>query len=261
MLNCPIRNIEISWVPKNKVKKYYYPKERLLEIKKSGSRDILEEKLICLSELLEDEAKIYGSLGVTGSILTKTHNPKFSDIDLTIYGLKNSYKLKNALLNMKKKSEWIKAVNASEKEQWITNRLEKHNISRNELEKIFEKRWNYGYFQGVYFSIHPTRSDEEITENYGENIYNRVGEVKGKAKVIDSTESIFLPAIYKVAECEPIEKVSEIVSFEGLYCSLFEPGNTIGFKGILEEVKGKESHQRIIVGGAGSHDSYLKWLY
>jgi predicted nucleotidyltransferase len=127
--------------------------------------------------------------------------------------------------------------------------------------RVAEKRWNFGYFDGVYFSIHPIRIDAAIIEDYGDNTYHRVGEVTGTAVVSDSSESIYLPALYKITDCEPCTEVSRIISFEGLYGSLFERGEKIEFNGILEEVRGKNPHKRIIMGGAGSPDSYIKWAY
>jgi len=262
ILQCPVRNIEISWVPKNKVKTYYEPRKRLMAIKKKGPSDPLEEKLLRLTKLLEKRADIDDSLGVTGSILTKTHNPEFSDVDLTVYGLDESYRLKKALLELKEESRYIKGVSSQEKGEWIINRIGKFRLSADDLMRMAEKRWNYGYFDGVYFSVHPTRTDEEITENYGDNTYHRIGEVTGTAKITETKESLYLPAVYDVSEvkCGTHPGISEIVSFEGLYSSLFEKGDIIEYNGVLEEIKGKNPHQRVIVGGASSPNSYIKWV-
>ncbi len=258
ILQCPVRNIEISWVPKNRVKKYYNPQERRREIKKEP-RDSLEEKLLRLTDLLEETASCDDAFGVTGSILTKTHNPAFSDIDLTVYGREESYRTMKALTDLKEESKKIKGISSQEKGEWIIHRLGKYKLKAEDLMKIAERRWNYGYFEGTYFSIHPTRTDEEITENYGDNTYHRIGQATGTAVISDSSESIYLPAVYKVSDSEP-SGVSEIVSFEGLYGGLFDIGDRIEYNGILEEVTGKNPHQRIIVGGAGSPDSYIKWI-
>ena len=260
ILQCSVRGIEISWVPKYKVKQYYHPIERLQEIKKSP-QDPLGEKLIRLTSLIEETAGIENSIGVTGSILTKTHNPEFSDIDLTVYGKKQSYLAKKALLNLKEENKGITGISEQEKKKWIQNRLGKHGLNSDELERIAEKRWNYGYIDGVYFSIHPTRTDDEITENYGDNTYHRIREVKDTAMVTDSSESIYLPAVYKVSECKLDSDVSKIVSYEGIYSSLFEEGDRIEFNGVLEEIRGKTPRKRILVGGAGSPDSYIKWSH
>ena len=256
ILHCPVRNIEISWVPSSKVKEYYRPRNRLNTIKKNGAKDLLEEKLLRLAKILEETANIESSLGVTGSILTRTHNPKFSDIDLTVYGLRKSYRLIDALKELKKTGE-IRGISERERGKWVQNRINKHKLSSEALNRIAEKRWNYGYFEETYFSVHPTRLDNEILETYGENTYNRVGLVSGSAVVTDSSESIFLPAVYKIEDSK--SEITEIVSFEGLYGSLFKAGEEIKYKGILEKVEGKNPHQRIIIGGAGSPDNYIKW--
>jgi len=258
ILQCPVRGIEVSWVPRNRVKKYYNPRDRLEEIKKKDAKDPLEEKLVKLASLLEDRVGVEGSVGVTGSILTRTHNPEFSDLDITVYGTNESYKVKKAVMDLKEESREITGISNQEKKKWVQNRLSKHGLDKEELMKIADRRWNYGYIDGVYFSVHPTRTDNEITENYGDNTYNRIGEITGTATVSDNRESIYLPAIYKLSECKPNRKITEIVSFEGLYGSLFKKGDKIEFKGILEEIKGDDLRHRVIVGGAGSPDSYIK---
>jgi uncharacterized protein len=259
ILQCPVRNIEVSWVPKHKVQTYYKPRERIQEIKNLGPKDSLEQKLIKLSKLLEETANIENSLGVTGSILTKTHNPAFSDIDLTVYGKNNSNLVKMAILDLKEDSSEIKGPIDQERDVWVKNRLNNYGLETQDLDKISGKRWNYGYYGEVYFSIHPTRDDGEISETYGDNIYTRIGQVTGTATVMDSSESIYLPASYRISRCE-MEGVTEIVSFEGLYCNVFAKGDRVQFNGILEEVSGKNPHKRVIIGGAGSPDSYIKWV-
>jgi len=258
ILQCPVRNIEVSWVPANKVKTYYRPRERLNNINQNGLNDSLEEKLLRLVELLEETAGVIGSIGVTGSILTRTHNPAFSDIDLTVYGLTESYRLMEALQELKRAGV-IRDVSTQAKKQWVQSKSNRHGLSTDDLMRIAEKRWNYGYFEDTYFSVHPTRLDKEITETYGENTYHRISVTSGTATITNYSESIFLPALYKIQDSEP--EIKEIVSFEGLYGSLFENGDKIEYKGILEKVEGKNPHHRIIVGGAGSPDSYITWSY
>jgi predicted nucleotidyltransferase len=75
LFECPVRNIALSWVPKSHVKQYYYPIKKLHEIETRGANDPLEKKLLDLTVLLEKKTGINNSLGVTGSILTGTHNP------------------------------------------------------------------------------------------------------------------------------------------------------------------------------------------
>ncbi len=262
LYDCPVRNIMTSWVPKSHLKQYYYPMEKLYEIRTRGANDLLEQKLMDLSTLLEEKVGINGSLGVTGSILTGTHNPSFSDVDLTVYGYGASNRLMEVLRELKEEADPVKPVTPEEEEEWIKNRAERFPLSIDDLRKIAEKRWNYGYFEGTYFSVHPIRTDEEIAEVYGDNTYHRKEIVEGTAVVSDNRDSIFLPAVYGVdnVEIEGSGEVSEIVSFEGLYGSLFKVGDRIRFKGVLEEIRGKAPHYRVLVGSAGSPDGYIKWV-
>jgi hypothetical protein len=257
LFNCPVRNITISWVPKSQVKQYYHPRERLREIKSGGAKDSLEQELIDLSAVLVEKAGIKNSIGVTGSILTGTHNPSFSDIDLTVHGYEASVRIMKALNGLKEDADTVKPVTPEEKENWVRNRAKRFPLGIDDLMRIAEKRWNYGYYEGTYFSVHPTRTDEEITEDYGDNTYHRIKVVKGTATVTDNRDSIYLPAIYGV---EGAGEVSEIGSFEGLYGSLFEVGDKVMFKGVLEEIRGKAPRHRVLIGGAGSPDSYIKWV-
>ncbi|MFC1803745.1 nucleotidyltransferase domain-containing protein [Thermoproteota archaeon] len=257
LYDCPVRNITISWVPKSHVKQYYHPRKKLHEIGTRGANDLLEQKLLNLTVLLEKKLGIKNSLGVTGSILTGIHNPSFSDIDLTVHGYDASRKLIEVLRELKEETDLVKPVTPVEKEGWVKTRAERFPLSVDDLRHIAEKRWNYGYIEGTYFSVHPTRTDEEITEDYGDNTYHRKKVVEGTATVSDNRDSIYIPAVYGV---EDSDEVSEVVSFEGLYESLFEVGDRIRFKGVLEEIRGKDPRYRVLVGGAGSPDSYIKWV-
>jgi len=120
---------------------------------------------------------------------------------------------------------------------------------------------NYGVYYGTYFSVHPVRTDAEITEEYGDLRYTQAGPVEGGAVIEDSSESIYLPAIYRVSEVELkglIVEVSEIASYEGLFCDMFEPGDVVEFRGALEHVTGRRSFDRVVVGSAGSLPGYIR---
>jgi predicted nucleotidyltransferase len=127
---------------------------------------------------------------------------------------------------------------------------------------VYQRRWNYGYFEGTYFSIHPTRKNEEITEKYSEYIYLQIGDVEGTATIKNVMESNYLPALYDV-ECSNLgsnyPEITRIVSYEGLYGNLFDIGDRIIFKGNLEHVTGKSDFHQVVIGGAGSKNGFVKW--
>ncbi len=257
----PVRNITISAVPKNKIKQYYKPKERLQEILEKP-KDILEKRICEIIKKIKKYVNIEGNIGVTGSVLTCSHNPNFSDLDFTVYGLKNVLDLKKSILSLKSEGE-IRFLSSEELETWCHERGKKFPLSVAELKRIASKRWNFGYYKDTYISFHATRNDEEIQEKYGDNIYTQIGEVKGTGRVNDISESMFNPAIYEIRDSELLDtnrKVSEIISFESLYGGLFEVDEKIEFKGKLEKVEGKKKYYRVVLGGSGSTDSFMKWF-
>ena len=109
----------------------------------------------------------------------------------------------------------------------------------------------------------------KVTEEYGEKFYHPCGQVTIKAVVSGNTGSIFLPAVYKIENVKVLDgpqygNVTEVVSYETLYDSLAENGETIQVKGKLEKITKKESSQqryRVLVGSAeGKGKEYIKLL-
>ena len=263
LFSCPVRNITVSSVPRAMVKTYYRPRRRLRSLLAEGAGDALEQRLIDLVTLLSDLSGLSdGDFGVTGSLLTGSHSPEFSDMDITVYGLRASQGLKAALIEAAKVGGAIQTLSRERMAGWSLNRTGRFPLRFEELMDIAERRWNYGLYRGAYFSVHPVRTDGEITERYGDRIYRQRGVAAGTAEIKDSRESIYLPAIYRVenAEVEAAARgeVEQVVSYEGLFCDIFEEGERIEFRGVLEEVSGDGGHCRVVVGAAGSGGGYIK---
>ena len=259
LYNCPVRNIRVSTVPKTEVKQYYSPQERLKSIFEDPP-DKLEYKLqelitvlSCLSGLDNDD------FGVTGSILTSSHNIEFSDMDITVYGMEASRILKKMILDKRGTDQLIQPFSLANRESWSKSRSKIFPLDPQEFMTFAEKRWNYGYFQGTYFSIHSVRTDEEITENYGDRTYTPLYVVQGEAVISDSSESIFLPAIYKLEDVKLVGEdlpVTSLISFESIFCDMFNEGDRVSFSGKLENIS--DGTYQIVIGGAGSTTSYIK---
>jgi predicted nucleotidyltransferase len=255
---CPVRNIEMSMVPQSYIAQYYTPEERMAEIF-SGPQDVLEEKVRDIAEDIMDASGIsLDYLGITGSILIGLHNPEFSDMDIIVYGLETSEKVKNTLKTL----ENVKILSETRKEEWIKRKMNIFNISKLQAELFASRKWNYGYYKGTYFSVHPTRADKEITEEYGEITYTGMGSTTITAEIVDSSESMFLPAVYKVKvlnvkKGNPVT-IEEIVSYEGVYCDVFKEGEKIEAKGRLEKVNGR---YQLVVGTLEVKNQYMKFLH
>ncbi len=258
--DCPVRDIRFSMVPRDCVARYFRPRERLQEIL-AGPRDALEEETCALVDYIAGLAGLSAhDMGVTGSLLTATHNPDFSDIDLLVYGRAEAALLRDRL--GPEGTDEFRRPSAEERAGWCARVAEHHPLSVDEAAYLARRRWNYGYFGPRYVSIHAIRRDEEIDEEYGQRTYRARGLARLRAVLADVSEALFLPAIYRVEGVEVLEGDAEaagvraIVSHEGLYCDVAEPGATVEAYGKLEAVNGRVDH--LVVGAMEGAGGYIK---
>lgn len=247
---CPVRDFRFSLVPRECVTQYYVPEERLREIFK-GPHDALEEQVRGLVIHLAAAAAVDPrSFGVTGSILIGLHNPRFSDLDLTVYGLDNAMRLRDAL-----RQSGVPRVSPLGDvfiAKWSAGIARRFPLSEEEARYLASRRWNYGYYGERYFSIHPIRGDAEIGERYGDHLYRAQGGARIRALVTDAEESVFMPATYRVSGVRVLEgdadavEIREIVSHEGLYRDVVDAGEEVEARGTLESVDGVR--QRLVIG-------------
>ena len=255
LFQCPIRNILISTVPEKRVKTYYEPEKKLQNIMTQEKRDEMEEEVRQLVELLSDLSGVKPEyFGVTGSVLLGMHNPRFSDIDLTVLGIAASQKVKQAMMKLtKEENTSIRRFRADKAEKWIREKMERFPLKREEAELFLTRRWNYGYFGNRYFSVHPIRRDEEIEEKYGQHRYTALGVAQGTGIICSSRESILLPAVYYVEDVKAQGwqgfDFGQVVSYEGLYSDVLNDGEQFAFRGLVELVNGGlVSYRRILIG-------------
>ena len=265
----PIDNITITAVPHQKIKKHFKPEQKLAQIREALQLDSLQNKLIRFTQFLEQASGISKDMfGVTGSLLLGIHNPKFSDIDVTVYGLKNNWLLKDSLT---KTSAGIplKRLVGKALEDWCDKKAKCYPLTPAEALKLYERKWNLGFFEGTWVSIHPINLENEVTDKYGQKTNSPYGQVTITGVVCENTDSIFLPAIYEIKDVDIMEgpqqvKITEVLSYESLYASLAEKGETIQVKGKLEKVEEKGSnrqHYRVLVGSAeGNGKEYIKLM-
>jgi predicted nucleotidyltransferase len=237
-------------VPRKRVARYYVPEERLQEIL-CGPRDSLEEQVSGLALDLAAGAGVDpAALGITGSVLIMLHSPAFSDIDLTVYGLDNAWNAREALRDGK--APRVRPLDQDFVARWARGIAGRFPLTVDEARYFASRRWNYGTFDGRYFSIHAIRSNDEISERYGDHIYRSQGVAQVRATVADATEALFMPAIYRVEGVQLLAgrpeaaRVEEVVSYEGLYRDIAEAGSVIEARGTVESVDGEP--RRLVIG-------------
>ena len=250
-------NIIMTAVPLKHIKKHYKPEKKLTQLLKRKELDSLQHKVVEFVKILSEKSGVQlKSFGVTGSVLLDMHDVNFSDMDVTVYGLKDSFRLKESMTEVYSSNSGVSRFKDEFLRVWCKSKVSKHPLGWEDALKIYSRKWNIGIFKGTPFSIHPIKTRSELNEDYEDKTYYPKGFVAVKAEVEDNSDSIFLPAIYKVCKVKFIEGIErepilEIASYESLYDSLAENGEKIIARGKLELVKDNrsgEEYYRILVG-------------
>lgn len=268
LFHSPVDNITITAVPHQNIKEHFKPEEKLAQLRKASQLDFLQQKLIRFIRFLEEMSNVPAeSFGVTGSLLLDIHQPKFSDLDITVYGIKNSWLLHKALIKNRDSEMPMKRLEGNALKEWCARKAEQYPLSRAEASKIYERKWNLGVFENKWVSIHPVKLEGEVTGEYGESTYHSCGKVTVRAIVRDNSECLFLPSVYKVEDAKVLKgpqlgNITEVISYESLYDNLAEKGETIQAKGKLERVREKGTNRenyRVLVGSTeGKGNEYIK---
>ncbi len=268
LFHSPVDNITLTAVPHQNIKQHFKPEQKLARLRQASQLDPLQEKLIRFTRFLEETSSVpIGSLGITGSLLLDIHQPTFSDLDVTVYGVKNSWALRN-VLNEKRNSEMpIKRLVGKSLEEWCSKKAKQYPLTPTEASKIYERKWNLGFFEDTWFSIHPVKLESEIKGEYGQRTFYPCGQVTIRGVVCDNIDSLFLPSVYQLEDVKILEgprlgKITEVISYESLYDSLAENGESIVAKGKLERVleRGTSREQyRVLIGSPdGKGKEYIK---
>jgi predicted nucleotidyltransferase len=270
LFHSEIYGITMTAVPHDYILQHYKPEEKLAKILKTTKKDVLQTKLAEFLSFVSSKSGVPSNdFGVTGSILLDIHNPKFSDLDVTIYGLQNSLKVKEALTQAYAEPDSaVKRFEDKILDDWCRKKAERFPLSLKDTRRIYERKWNLGVFEDVMFSVHPAHFETELAEKYGDKTFLSEGQVTLHAVVTDGSESLFLPCVYKVRDVRIIEgkhdgvDVTEVVSYESLYDSLATTGEEIVVKGKLERVHDNRDgteHYRVLVGSPeGKGEEYIK---
>jgi predicted nucleotidyltransferase len=265
----PFNNILMTAVPLDYVAGHYKPEEKLARLMETKHLDLLQKKLVRFVSFLSAKSGVSTEFfGVSGSILLHIHRLDVSDIDLIVYGFKNSLAVKRVLQEAYSHSaSKVRRFENSALKAWCLNKARLFPLTLDEALQIYRRKWSLGIFEDTEFSVHPVKLEEEVNEEYGDKIYQPLGIVVLGAVVNNKADSLFLPAVYKIQDARVVKGpqvsgIEEVVSYEGLYGDIAEIGETILVKGKLELVrdeKNKRKYHRVVVGSPeGKGKEYIK---
>lgn len=234
----------------SEIAKLYKPVERLRELYDLGPRDVLEEELLELASHIKSSIRNV-ELGVTGSVLVKIHNPKISDIDLVVYGVKSFEKLRETIQSIPR----VEKLSSGEIEYLAFKRSREGRLPYRVALKSLVNRWNRFKYRGRLVTLSTVLNWEEV-KSQTETVVSRVLGVTSITGEIEVTEkSLVYPPTWRL-KVESVERgfkslsgEVEVLSFENLYAYAFKTGDRVRVKGILQEVESpKNSWTRIVVG-------------
>lgn len=253
--------------PRAMIKDYFSPEQRLVEIVEEP-KDVLEELVQKAAETLHDELKLpFSNLGISGSILWKAHNPNYSDINMNIYGFKESWTLQENYASLENKEAQTRLRNLPEWDHGI-ERVKKRIpfLDMSDLQELFSRRQAL-CVRDRCIGITPILKPEEVPIDYGSESYTTIKQnpVKLSMVVENADYGIFHPAIYTTQPIMIDEiSVTRIMIYDGAFGGLFTNGDRIEVSGTIQRVNRSgsddEYHQIMIGTKTGSGKEYVRLL-
>jgi hypothetical protein len=249
----------IQGVPVKDVDRVYQPSTKLREL--SASRkdlDTIEELSLSFCELLsKSSCTPLSKIGVTGSVLVGLQTES-SDIDVIVYGVKNCLSVYNTIdsLYSKPKSH-VRPYTETELRKLFKFRSSDTYTEWGSFIKTEKRRRLQGTYRGRDYFLRFIKDWDEVQEAYGDLTYKSLGKATIMATVIDDSESIFTPCLYRVSETRLLKgeyggqlAIDEICSFRGRFCEIGRKGETVTGRGKLEMVsdRSRPTNIRIVIG-------------
>jgi predicted nucleotidyltransferase len=245
--HCPYRNKTIISTPLTAIREIYVPHQCLQALIHRENRDELQTSTLQLIALLAEKSCIpVANFGVHGSVALGMHTAE-SDIDFVVYGSHNFRLIEKTIKRL---------VDEGLLKFQFANRLD--------AARRFKGKYNDKIF--MYNAI---RKKEEITDRYGSKKYTALAPVNFSCTVKGDDQTMFRPAIFKIADHEPLDTASDlsmektpdtVVSNIGCYRNVARNGDRVEVSGMLEHVEdivtGCVSYQ-IVVGSATGGEEHI----
>ena len=212
--------------------------------------------------------------GVFGSLLHGFYHPKFSDIDLIIYGREKRQKLRETIEDLYSEED-SPLRNEFENERAI---MGKHwrfiNYSPKEYLWHQRRKMTYGLFRGndidrnIKVEFEPVKDWSEIHNEYSPDTrIIRKGWITATALVTEAKDAPFIPSIYqiepmKILDGPKVENLWRIVSYVEEFRMQTESGEKVYVEGNLEQVTTPTEafYQITLTYGARYYEQALKTL-
>lgn len=248
------KSLVLQSVRNDRISRIYRPREKLDEILSSQKTDL--DKIIArFASALAEQGVSMGDMGVSGSVLIGLDNPT-SDVDLISHGVEAGRRAYSALADLREEEAWIRSYDSESvlgvvDSRWGDTDLNLEALADPEIQKML-----HGLVEGREYFLRLVKHPGEVEK---EASSRPLGEVRLRATVVDSGDSIFTPCTYGIAECSyhgnlELPEASQLLSYRGKFTEQARVGDRVEAKGTLEEaVFGERKIHRIVLGGRGDY--------
>jgi predicted nucleotidyltransferase len=261
-------------VERHSIVKVLRPKEKLRKLLHEEPKDKLLNALQDILEIVTKNSRLaIKNFGVFGSLLHGFHHPKFSDVDLIIYGGENVAKLREALQELYV-DEGSFLRNEFESDDSIKGKFWRfRNYSSKEFVWHQQRKMIYALFNDeksgrlVKAEFEPVKNWTEIKKEHscGTKIVQK-GWVKMVARITADQDALFIPSVYGITPLSALhaakgaDEATRIVSYMEEFRMQAQKGEKVYVEGNLEEVTTPEGsfHQIILTYCPRYYEQVLK---
>ena len=263
----------IVGVPQAYIMETRKPDEGLRRLIEKQPEDDLVKALHKLFRLVTSRSVLSEKdFGVFGSLLHGFYHPKFSDLDLVVYGRENLRILCETLNELYQEAS---LQNEFESEKAIEGKRWKFvNYSPKEYLWHQRRKMIYALFKDaesgrvIKTEFEPVKDWREICNEYSSNTrIVKKGWTKAFASITDDRDAPFIPSIYQIETLEilegpEVEDIRRILSYVEEFRMQAKRDERVCVEGNLEEVvtEAKRFHQVTLTYGPRYYEQVLKAL-
>ena len=241
---------KIVGVKKEAITEAINPEKRLQTLIETHPKDELHDAMQrVLTIILERSGLSKANFGVFGSMLHGFHHPKFSDIDLLVYGKSENNKVRETLAELYADNQSgfkneFEVEDVMEGKQWHFK-----DYSIKEFIWHQKRKQIYGLFKDtksgrtIKAEFEPVKAWSEIVPEYNPQIrITRKGWVRVNAKVTADSDAPFIPSVYGIKPLNVLNgprnaiEAMRVISYMEEFRAQVVKDEKICIEGTLEEV-------------------------
>jgi len=235
--------------------------------------DTLLQALHALFNLLQQRSSLAKTnFGVFGSLLHNFYNPKFSDLDLIIYGGEELNRLRETLNTLYKEhdspllNEFDSMKSVKEKHWKFQNYSLKEYVWHQKRKQVYALFHHKESGRAIKAEFEPVKRWEEIQNEYNANTrIQQKGWIRLLARITNDNDAPFMPSVYqiepvKIIKGESVDHVQRVVSYVEEFRLQAQRDESVAVEGNLEQVSTRKQtfHQVTLTYGPRYYEQTLK---